>query len=226
MLNSIVKNRLFFLRTETDRILFASILFSLAMVVAGIAYTGYLVFLFLVWNLFLAYLPYAITNWLHSRPGWIEDKRKFAVAFAIWLLFIPNSFYLLTDIFHLGEIRRVPLWFDLVLLFSFAWNGLILGIVSVRQMEKIAEVFFSLRSASFFIYPVMWLNALGVYIGRYLRYNSWDVLLNPFELITDIGNMILHPIQYRHAWGMVFCFSVFMTMVYGVMKKLGSMMNK
>lgn len=226
MTNSILKKRLFFLRTETDRILVASILFSFAMVVAGIVYTGYLVFLFLIWNLFLAYLPYAITNWLHIRPGWIEDRRKFAVAFSVWLLFIPNSFYLLTDIFHLGEIGRVPLWFDLVLLFSFAWNGLLLGIVSIRQMEKIAEVFFNLRSESFFIYPVMWLNALGVYIGRYLRYNSWDLLLNPFELITDIGNMILHPIQYRHAWGMVFCFSVFMTMVYGVMKKLGRMMNK
>jgi uncharacterized membrane protein len=66
----------------------------------------------------------------------------------------------------------------------------------------------------------MWLNALGISIGRYLRFNSWDVITTPFALITDIANMMVHPIQYRIAWGMIACFSVFMTLMYIAMKRI------
>jgi len=226
MITSHFHKRWFFLRTETDRVLFASIVFSMLMVLTGIAYTGRPIFLFLVWNLFLAYIPYAVSNWVQNNPGWVEDKRKFAAAFAVWLLFVPNSFYLITDIFHLGEIERLPLWFDLVLLFSFAWNGLLLGVVSIRQMEKTTAIFFNQNLGNFFVYPVMWLNALGIYIGRYLRYNSWDIVTNPVDLASDIVRMLAHPLQFKYAWGMVFCFSLFMTLMYEVLKRLGNLLQK
>ncbi|MBC7848501.1 MAG: DUF1361 domain-containing protein [Chitinophagaceae bacterium] len=212
--------RWFFLRTEIDRLLTLSIFFSFLMVAGGMIYTGRFVFLFLIWNLFLAYIPYAITNFLQYHPDWIERKLRFVPAFIVWLLFIPNSFYILTDLFHLGEIHALPLWYDLVLLLSFAWNGLLLGIVSVRQMEKIVTFTWKPVRIWLFVYPIMWLNALGIYIGRYMRYNSWDVLTDPFHLLADIGNMLLHPIEYRFAWGMVFCFSIFMTIIYTVLKRL------
>jgi uncharacterized membrane protein len=144
----------------------------------------------------------------------------------VWLLFVPNSFYLITDIFHLGEIERLPLWFDLVLLFSFAWNGLLLGVVSIRQMEKTTAIFFNQNLGNFFVYPVMWLNALGIYIGRYLRYNSWDIVTNPVDLASDIVRMLAHPLQFKYAWGMVFCFSLFMTLMYEVLKRLGNLLQK
>jgi uncharacterized membrane protein len=103
---------------------------------------------------------------------------------------------------------------------SFAWNGLLLGILSVRQMEKIAQQHLVYRRELFFLYPIMWLNALGVYVGRYLRFNSWDIVTNPFELLYDIANILLHPLAFRYAWGMIFCFSILMTFIYLTLKKI------
>jgi len=114
----------------------------------------------------------------------------------------------------------MPLWFDLVLILSFVWNGLLLGIFSVRQMEKIVENFFPGRNELFFLYPVMWLNALGVYVGRYLRFNSWDIITNPFQLLRDIGNILVHPVENRYAWAMICCFSILMTLMYMTIKKM------
>ncbi|HEY0678555.1 MAG TPA: DUF1361 domain-containing protein, partial [Chitinophagaceae bacterium] len=160
------------LKDELHRWLAASMFFSVLMVIARIMYTGELTFIFLVWNLFLAYVPYFISSWLQVRPDWIEVRWKFAAAFLCWLLFIPNSFYIITDLFHLRSYYSMPMWFDLALILSFAWNGLLLGILSVRQMEKIVHVRFGYSNELFFIYPIMWMNAFGVYIGRYLRFNT------------------------------------------------------
>jgi len=70
-----------------------------------------------------------------------------------------------------------------------------------------------------FVYPVMWLNSLGIYIGRYLRFNSWDIFTNPLGLSYDIGRMLVHPLFYRDGWGMIFCFSILMTLMYLTLKK-------
>jgi len=114
----------------------------------------------------------------------------------------------------------VPAWFDLLMIISFAWNGLMLGILSVRQMEKIIEAKLLYTNEILFIYPVMWLNALGVYIGRYMRFNSWDVITNPLSLTGDIIEILIHPLRYFNAWGMIILFSVFMTIIYLTLKKI------
>jgi len=217
---SLFINRWFFLRSELDRMLSLSMIFSVLMVVMRIAYTGQYTFVWLIWNLFLAWLPYAITTWLNQKPALSKNRWKLAGIFLVWLLFIPNTFYILTDLFHLGTQSNVPLWYDLALIISFAWNGLLLGIFSVRVMEKTLQSFLGNKHELFFIYTIMWLNALGVYIGRYLRFNSWDIVTNPFDLITDILSMMWHPLQHKDVWGMVACFSVFMTLVYLTLKRI------
>jgi uncharacterized membrane protein len=216
---SLKSRSLLLLRTEVDRWLVASMLFSVLLVAARILYTRHLTFIFLTWNLFLAFVPYFISSMLWYNQGWIKSKIKFIVFFISWLLFIPNSFYIVTDLFHLG-ISNVPIWFDLALLLSFAWNGLLLGILSVRQMEKIMQVFLRGKHELFFLYPVMCLNAFGIYIGRYLRYNSWDVVSDPFELLADISVLLLHPLGYKYAWGMIICYSILMTFIYITIKKI------
>ena len=208
------------LKSELHRWLAASILFSLLMVTARIAYTGTLTFVFFVWNLFLAYVPYFISSWLQNRPAVMENKWKFSAVFIAWLLFIPNSFYIITDLFHLSVYYGAPLWFDVALIFSFAWNGLVLGVLSVRQMERIFKLQFPVRHELYFIYPIMFLNALGVFIGRFLRWNSWDVITNPFSLIIDILDVLVNGHQYVMAWGMIFCYSGLMTVMYLTLKKI------
>jgi uncharacterized membrane protein len=206
--------------SEIDRMLTLSMVFSIALVIARVTYTGKLTYISLIWNLFLAWLPYMISSWLQKRPSVQAKKIPFAAISFLWLLFIPNSFYILTDLFHLHEHTNVPMWFDLTLIISFAWNGLLLGILSVRQMEKMIQPYLPGKHELLFIYPIMWLNALGVYIGRYPRFNSWDIITNPFGLSAYILRMLWHPIQYKYAWGMVACFSVFMTLVYLTIKRI------
>lgn len=200
--------------SETDRLLFLSSCFSVLLLLVRILYTGKPVFLFLPWNLFLAVVPYVITGFLMRRPAWIENRKKLVPVFLLWLLFIPNSFYILTDLYHLDLSKEAPRWFDLTLIFSFAWNGLLLGILAVNRMETVIRIFLGSHTTLFFVYPVMWLIAFGIYIGRYLRFNSWDVLTSPFALLQEVGEMFVIPQRYTYAWGMIFCFSIFMLLVY------------
>ena len=214
----------FLLRTEVDRVLTLSMAFSIVMVLVRILFTGSFAFLFLAWNLFLAWLPYAVTSWAQDQPKWKSGKR-FGLLFIGWLLFVPNSFYIITDLFHIRYREGVMLWFDLVMILSFAWNGLLLGLLSVRQMEKMMMPYLRGGHELLFIYPIMWMNAWGVYIGRYLRFNSWDVITNPFALIADIADMLVHPIENKYAWGMIACFSVLMTLMYVAVKRISKVIH-
>ncbi|HVS95885.1 MAG TPA: DUF1361 domain-containing protein [Puia sp.] len=259
--------RRWFLRSETDRLLTCSMCFSCGLVVLRMIHAHSLLFVFMIWNLFLAYVPYVLSCWLtgrfEGRASWspqrlaggtscqsprlgrplakslsspIRSRPLFIVAVClVWLLFFPNAFYMLTDLFHLHDSRnpRVPEWFDLAMIFSFAWNGLVLGVLSLRQMEKLLETkrlataIFGRRlrvplpyPTAIFIYPVIGLSALGVYTGRYLRYNSWDIVSNPFQLMEDISGMIIHPLRNRPAWDMILCYAILLSFVYIMLKKL------
>jgi uncharacterized membrane protein len=206
-------------RTDAEQILLLCSLFSIGLVTFRIVYTGQLLFTFLAWNLFLAVVPYAISKKMSEVVP--LNKWKFVLYAVIWLLFIPNAFYIITDLFHLDMNEDVPLWYDLALLLSFAWTGMLLGIVSVRHMEKLFERNFNKRPDLLFVFPIMALNGFGIYIGRYLRFNSWDVLANPFQLMQDIIFLFLHPIRNRFDWSMIVCYTVLLTLIYLAMKKLG-----
>lgn len=208
----------FFLRTELDRLLAASIGFSTLLVAFRIMHTHRTLFIFMLWNLFLAYIPYALSNWLAASPRRMQQPLIRFGVLLIWLLFLPNTFYILTDLYHLHDSRHplIPEWFDLALIFSCAWNGLLLGVLSLRQMEKI----FNLP-----IIPIMALNALGIYVGRYLRYNSWDVVSNPLDLTADITSMIIHPLRNHYAWDMIACYTILLIFIYTMLKKLGNALS-
>jgi uncharacterized membrane protein len=212
--------KLYSLKSEMERLMVASVLFSTAMLVIRVFYTGKITFISLEWNLFLAFIPYFISQWLTGKPSVINNKLMFAAVFCTWLVFIPNSFYILTDLFHLQENNNTPLWFDLLLILSFAWNGLLAGILSVRHIEKIVQIFWGYKHELLFLYPVMLLNALGIFIGRYLRYNSWDVITNPFHLMMDIFDMLAHPILFRNAWSMIIFYSIFLVILYMTVKRV------
>jgi uncharacterized membrane protein len=200
--------------------LLASSGFSCLLLLGRITVTGSLEYIFLPWNLFLAFIPYCITFWITRNPGIIENKIKLFMALAAWLLFIPNSFYIITDLVHFTHIRTAPKWFDLLLIFSFAWNGILWGVISLRRVETIIALLRGKPFSVFLVFGVMWLCAWGVYIGRFLRYNSWDVITDPFSLAGEMLDMIFHPFANEYAWGMTLCYSVFMTFIYFTIKKL------
>jgi uncharacterized membrane protein len=198
-----------------------SVCFSCVLVCVRIVATGQFTYLFLVWNLFLAVIPYLTTEFLISKPCLFTNKWKMAALLFLWLLFIPNTFYIVTDLFHLDQFDNAPRWFDLALIFSFAWNGLMMGVLSIRRIEQVQLLVFQKELSFFFLSIIMWLNALGVYVGRYLRFNSWDVFTQPFSLFAEMSKVLFHPFQNKMDWSMISVWSLFMLLLYVTIKKLG-----
>ena len=208
------------IKNEAEKFLFTSCCFSIFLSIARVLYTHKITFLSLCWNLLLAFVPFFMSRLMTRHFVHIQNKWLFSVLFVVWLLFVPNSFYIITDLFHLSEMHATPLWFDTLLIMSFAWNGLLLGIWSIRHIEKMINVLWSIKNDWVLIYPIMFLNALGIYIGRYWRYNTWDIVSNPFNLMCDIYRIIFHPVQNKEVWIMVVGWSIFLSLLYAGLKKI------
>jgi uncharacterized membrane protein len=193
--------------------LFISVIFTLLLIGCRVMITGGFTFLFIPWNTFLAIVPlffsYKLRN-AQGRTAWLYA--------ALWLLFLPNAMYIVTDLFHLRVRENVPYWFDLLILFSAAVNGLIAGFISLYNTECWLKDFLPGKSRHLFSFGIMLLCAYGIYLGRYERWNSWDVLAQPFALFADIANDIVHPLRNKHCWLLTFIFGAWMHLVYGFVK--------
>jgi uncharacterized membrane protein len=108
----------------------------------------------------------------------------------------------------------VPIWFDLVLILSFAWTGLLFGFLSLYDIEKILRKYFSKPWVTFFSVGLIFLGSFGIYLGRYLRWNSWDMITEPYRILYDIKESITNPIANKRAWGMTFSMGMFLNIVY------------
>ena len=190
--------------------------FSIALNIIRILYTGNIGFAFLAWNLFLALLPLYFSHRLdNSRSaglapyGWA----------ALWLLFFPNAAYIVTDLFHLRERPPVPQWFDLVLLFSTALNGLIAGFLSLYQVEQWLSRRFSKAIVHLCLVFIMLLNGFGIYMGRYLRWNSWDLLVHPFRMSRNLSEHVIYPGLHLQGWGLTLLFACWMYLFYFSFRK-------
>jgi uncharacterized membrane protein len=200
--------------------LFLSSAFNIFLLFCRMVMTGQITYAFLVWNLFLAWIPYLISRRLNKDTKVPRNKLRLTLLIFLWLLFMPNSFYIITDLFHLDNIATGHQWFDLTMVLSFAWTGILLGLISIRKMEMILSSAKGKIPASILVCVVMWLNAFGIYIGRYLRFNSWDVITNPFSLFDEIILILFNPYDHRWVWAMTICFSLFMIILYYTIKKL------
>jgi uncharacterized membrane protein len=205
---------------DLARLLIASAAFSIVLVGARVWRSHSGLYLSLIWNLFLAYIPFFISSCMVRKAGWFRHPLIFAAGLCLWLLFFPNAPYIITDLFHLQPKPRVPLWYDLLLIFSFAWNGLIAGYLSVMQCEQLIRQRVGRFAALCFEGASMCLGAYGVFLGRFLRWNSWDMLTNPFSLTTEMLRMVVHPFHYPAVWGMTLLLSVLMFLIYLTIKKI------
>lgn len=216
-----LNNNLFdVVRSEMDKVVHLSTALSCLLLLLRIVYADSGAFIFLLWNLFLAYIPYLITSICFSQPAILENRYKLIPLSMIWILMIPNSFYIVTDLFHLHAFSDVPRWFDLLLLFSFAWNGLILGMLSIQRVELLLRMYLSPFVTNMLLLCMMWLNALGVYIGRYYRFNSWDIVSNPHFLFSELGLLFTDPIDNKSPWAMTFFFGILLFIIYTTLRKL------
>ncbi|MBX2921818.1 MAG: DUF1361 domain-containing protein [Chitinophagaceae bacterium] len=198
-------------------LIYISLVFTLLMIAARMIYTRELYGLYLVWNLFLAWLPFACSLLLDKayKKSW-----HYFLVLGVWLLFFPNAPYIITDFFHLEHRSPVPYWYDLLILFWASWNGLMLGFISLMNVEYSLSGRFSAKAVNAAIYIFIALCAFGVYAGRYLRWNSWDVVTNPGNIISDVKFIALNPEDNLRTWGVTFFFSLLMIICYKTLKSL------
>jgi uncharacterized membrane protein len=183
-----------------------------------INFTGTTTYIFLIWNLFLAFLPWLFSSLLILYPSWRKNKVAIVFMLLAWLLFFPNALYIITDLFHLHKGTAMPMWFDLVLVLTFAWTGLIFGFISLFDIEKILEPFFSKKIIVSFSILLLFAGSFGVYLGRFLRWNSWDIIHDPIILFSDILNRFMHPFSHPRTWGVTLFVGIMLSMMYFSLK--------
>ena len=165
---------------------------------ARIALTGSWRQVFLPWNLFLAWLP-LLFAWLAARADTVATpgRWRFRAHALAWLLLFPNAPYILTDLWHLPPNWQGRFWTDLVLILLFALTGLVLGCLSLYVMQTLVARRFGWVRGWVFALAVTGLSGVGICIGRFLRWNSWDVLVSPFALTSNLwrwaANIPAHP---------------------------------
>lgn len=175
-------------------------------------------FLFLVWNLFLAIIPYAITMYLSSKKK--HSRLSLLSWFVVWLLFLPNAPYIVTDLVHLQGIDRHLLWLDVLVVMSFAFNGLMLFFLSLLDMESLLKTFIKGNLRFYVMNVVLFLTGFGIYLGRFLRYNSWEIVQNPFDLFADIVDIAIYPTLHSQAWVFTLTFGAFLSVGFWMFKSI------
>ncbi len=182
---------------KKNTLLFIALVILFIMVGFRLLYSGKLYYLFLIWNTFLATVPFVISEYM-AKNNFSKFKNCFLAACCI--LFLPNALYLISDFEHLAERPPVPFFYDILLMFYAALLGLLFNILALRNIQVVALRFLKPKATNGLIAFIIFLSGFGVYLGRYLRWNSWDLITNPLPLLSDCAYRILLPHLYYYTW--------------------------
>ncbi len=204
---SILKNNLFY-----NRLLQLTML-GIVILLYRVVITKSSDFTFLLWNLLLATIPLLISKQI-AGSNW-QEKSKFIrySALLFWILFLPNSPYIITDLMHL-DTSKPTLWVDLLMLFVFALNGVLLGTLSMMDVFAYLQKRNHPILANGILFGVSLLSGYGIFLGRFLRFNSWDIIVRPQFLLECIFKSLLLP----QAWLWMFGFGTFIWVSFWVLK--------
>lgn len=172
---------------------------------------------YLFWNLLLAWIPVPISvilvKVLHRKTWWEPLP---IILTLLWLGFLPNSFYLITDLIHLHSTGDVGLLFDVTFFMSFIWNGIIAGILSMvivhREINRRQGEFIG----GLLVGIVVLLASFAIYLGRSLRWNTWDVVVNPAGVLFDVGERFINPLAHPQVISTTLTFTILVGVMYMV----------
>lgn len=184
---------------------------SVALFFGRFLLTGTPTYGFLLWNLLLAWMP-VVMAWMAGR--WRHYGPLLLLHSALWLLFLPNAPYLLTDLIHLGRGGGFSLWYDLLMLLTFALTGLFLGFFSLSLMQDLVTAWLGAAAGWLFAATVLALSSFGVYLGRFLRWNSWDLLTNPQWLLRDVLALVRNPLLHWQPWAFILLLTLMLGLAY------------
>lgn len=196
-------------------------LLALRMIVAGNTR-----FWFMTWNLFLAWIPLLFALGLRinllKKPltGWQNLG-----LLALWLGFLPNSFYLMSDLIHLQSSGEASVLYDVAMMMSFIINGLILGYISVYIVHSQLLKHFKPKTVHIILGFVFLACGFATYLGRYLRWNTWDIFLNPAGILFDLSERVINPILHIQTYIVTFVFFVVLASTYAVIYQIIVLLN-
>jgi uncharacterized membrane protein len=195
------------------KVLAKLLLFCVTLLIIRIIMTGHFSFVFLLWNLFLAWVPLYFIKKAGSENGQFER----GVICALTVLFLPNAPYLVTDLFHLSKNLVAPVWFDTLMIFTFSLFGLILFLQTCELLFKQMRMFcpndFLYRCSKLLI---VLLSGYGIYLGRFLRFNSWDLFTDPVDLFYRMGLSLMGAGHWKETFFISITYAAFLYLILEV----------
>lgn len=209
-------------------LLAAASVVSVLLAKARIAYSNSNDYGTLIWNLGLAWIPFVFASVAYV-VSWSRKLLYLVVPICafIWLIFFPNAPYILTDFQHLSSTtNNAPVWYDVLMLIWFAWTGLFLGLISLHFMQEIVTRAFGRVPGWLFTILVTVLSSIGILLGRFYRWNSWDILGDPMPIAHDILGWLRHPFANLRVYGFTLLFTLLFLFVYLAVHGFGRMMQE
>ena len=227
---SLTNTRTFFVRNRYSIAVFVLLnvacLICILLVVARIAYSDTARHTGLVWNLFLAWIPFMLAYFAHL-VSWRRATLYLIIPViaCLWLIFFPNAPYMLTDLQDLS--RRTfdaPLWYDVIIVVWCSWTGMLLGVISLYLMQDIIIRTFGRLAGWVFVFVISALSSFGIYIGRFVRLNSWDILQAPSEAAQEILGIVIDPSMRLAAFTILY--TIFFLFVFLLLYSFSHMLRE
>lgn len=204
--------KLFLRNSREFTLLLGLVMFCVSLTTTRIVMTDRITYIFLLWNLLLAIIPYLI-GLIFSMNFKLGRVQK-VLLFGLWLVFFPNAPYILTDLFHLRFKTSAPIWFDTVLIAAYTWTGLTLAFLSLEKVKKALFPNWGVISRTSLTVAFLFMTAFGIYVGRYLRWNSWDLITSPTMIWGDLYSRIASPMDHPQTWGMTLLLGILLNLMY------------
>lgn len=181
-MNNIIS--LYILNRKQDTAIWFISLIAITLLLLRVKITHSMYLLFLIWNLFLAIIPYYLS--LRIRNNFFNTTKKIqnCIYILIWILFFPNTFYILTDFTHLHFKNVFQFGLDMLILSSFSFAGFYVGLQSLHHIHHLTIAKYGNKTGNLFILSMSFLSSFGIYLGRVLRFNSWDIISKPIALFN------------------------------------------
>ncbi len=204
--------------TPLYKLLFLMLGFIALLIAIRIKMSNSIQYIFLIWNLFLAWIPFEI-----SRHVKMDNKKwQNILLVPTWLLFFPNALYIITDLIHIRNYGhdKIPVWYDAILLFASSLLGLVFAFFSLKNIEQFAQCSISKKWIGWFPAAVIFLGSFGVYLGRFQRWNSWDIISNPGSLLVNVFERFINPFDHLRTWSVTFVLFGLFSIMYLFIKNI------